>query len=146
MATSTFLSNATINITQGATTYDLSAESNSVSLMVGTDSLEATSFGDNGRVFTAGLQNVEVTITMFLAYGGTGATAEVEAALAEMVGKRSNIIISPSGSTESLTNPEYTITGAFLADFTPINSTVGELATVDVTFTGGTWARDVTAP
>jgi hypothetical protein len=146
MATSTFLSNATINITQGATTYDLSAESNSVSLMVGTDSLEATSFGDNGRVFTAGLQNVEVTITMFLAYGGTGATAEVEAALADMVGKRSNIIISPSGTTESLTNPEYTITGAFLADFTPINSTVGELATVDVTFTGGTWARDVTAP
>jgi hypothetical protein len=146
MATSTFLSNATINITQGATTYDLSAESNSVSLMVGTDSLEATSFGDNGRVFTAGLQNVEVTITMFLAYGGTGASAEVEAALAEMVGKRSNIIISPSGTTESLTNPEYTITGAFLADFTPINSTVGELATVDVTFTGGTWARDVTAP
>lgn len=146
MATSTFLSNATINITQGATTYDLSAESNSVSLMVGTDSLEATSFGDNGRVFTAGLQNVEVTITMFLAYGGTGANAEVEAALADMVGKRSNITISPSGTTESLTNPEYTITGAFLADFTPINSTVGELATVDVTFTGGTWARDVTAP
>jgi len=146
MATSTFLSNATINITQGATTYDLSAESNSVSLMVGTDSLEATSFGDNGRVFTAGLQNVEVTITMFLAYGGTGATAEVEAALADMVGKRSNIIISPSGTTESLTNPEYTITGAFLSDFTPINSTVGELATVDVTFTGGTWSRDVTAP
>jgi hypothetical protein len=146
MATSTFLSNATINITQGATTYDLSAESNSVSLMVGTDALEATSFGDNGRVFTAGLQNVEVTITMFLAYGGTGATAEVEAALAEMVGKRSNLIISPSGTTESLTNPEYTITGAFLSDFTPINSTVGELATVDVTFTGGTWARDTTAP
>ena len=146
MATSTFLSNATINITQGATTYDLSAESNSVSVMVGTDALEATSFGDTGRVFTAGLQNVEVTITMFLAYGGTGATAEVEAALADMVGKRSNITISPSGTTESLTNPEYTITGAFLADFTPINSTVGELATVDVTFTGGTWARDVTAP
>jgi hypothetical protein len=146
MATSTFLSNATINITQGATTYDLSAESNSVSVMVGTDALEATSFGDTGRVFTAGLQNVEVTITMFLAYGGTGATAEVEAALADMVGKRSNITISPSGTTESLTNPEYTITGAFLSDFTPINSTVGELATVDVTFTGGTWARDVTAP
>ena len=146
MATSTFLSNATINITQGATTYDLSAESNSVSVMVGTDALEATSFGDNGRVFTAGLQNVEVTITMFLAYGGTGATAEVEAALADMVGKRSNLTISPSGTTESASNPEYVITGAFLADFTPINSTVGELATVEVTFTGGTWVRDVTAP
>jgi hypothetical protein len=146
MATTTFLSNATINITQGATTYDLSAESNSVSVMVGVDALEATSFGDAGRVFTAGLQNVEVSITMFLAYGGSGATSEVETALAAMVGKSSTLVISPSGTTESASNPEYTITGAFLADFTPINSTVGELATVEVTFTGGTWARDITAP
>jgi hypothetical protein len=33
-----------------------------------------------------------------------------------------------------------------LADFTPISSTVGELATVEAVFTGGTWVRDVTAP
>jgi hypothetical protein len=108
--------------------------------------LEATSFGDAGRVFTAGLQSVEVSMTLFLAYGGTGATAEVEAALADMVGKTSNLTISPSGTTESASNPEYVITGAFLESFTPINSTVGELATVEITFTGGTWARDVTAP
>ena len=37
-----------------------------------------------------------------------------------------------------------TITNAMLANFTPINSTVGELATVQATFTGGTWARDIT--
>ena len=85
-------------------------------------------------------------MTLFLAYGGTGATAEVEAALAAMVGKNSILTISPSGTTESASNPEYVITGAFLESFTPINSTVGELATVEVTFTGGTWARDVTAP
>ena len=146
MATSTFLSNATINIQRGATTYDLSSEANSVSVMVGTDALEATSFGDTGRVYTAGLQQVEVSMTLFLAYGGTGATAEVEAALADMVGKNSILTISPSGTTESASNPEYVITNAFLESFTPINSTVGELATVEVTFTGGTWARDVTAP
>ena len=146
MATVTFLSNATINITQGATTYDLSAESNTCTVTVGTDALETTSFGDTGRTYTAGLQSVEVAITMFLAYGGSGATAEVETALAAMVGKSSTLVISPSGTTESASNPEYTITGAFLQSFTPINSTVGELAMVDVTFTGGTWARDITAP
>ncbi len=146
MATSTFLSNATINIQRGATTYDLSSEANAVSVMVGTDALEATSFGDTGRVYTAGLQQVEVSMTLFLAYGGTGATAEVEAALADMVGKNSILTISPSGTTESASNPEYVITNAFLESFTPINSTVGELATVEVTFTGGTWVRDVTAP
>jgi hypothetical protein len=33
-----------------------------------------------------------------------------------------------------------------LADFTPINSTVGEIATVTANFTNGSWARDVTSP
>jgi hypothetical protein len=31
-----------------------------------------------------------------------------------------------------------------LASFTPINGTVGELQTVELTFTGGTFARDIT--
>jgi hypothetical protein len=84
-----------------------------------------------------------VAITFFLSYGAT----EVEAILASCVGTGTTILtISPSGATESATNPEYVITNAMLASFTPINSTVGELATVEATFTGGTWVRDVTAP
>ena len=143
MATTTFLSNATINITQGMTTTDLSDQANAVSVMVGVDSLESTAFGDTGHLFTAGLQNVEVSMTLFLSYGAS----EVEAILNSCVGTgTTTLVISPSGTTESASNPEYTITNCMLSDFTPINSTVGELATVEVTFTGGTWARDVTAP
>ena len=142
----TFLSNATINITQGATTYDLSAEANQITLTIGNDALESTSFGDTGRTFVAGLQSVEVSMTLFLAYGGTGATSETEAALWAMVGKSSTLVISPSGTTESASNPEYTIQGAYLESFTPINSTVSELSTVECTWVGGTFARDVTAP
>jgi hypothetical protein len=140
MATTTFLGNCTINLTQGATTTDLSDQANAVSLMIGQDSLESTAFGDTGHRFTGGLQNVEVSMTLFLSYGA----AEVEAVLASCVGTgTTTLVISPSGTTESATNPEYTITNCMLSDFTPINSTVGELATVEVTFTGGTWARDV---
>jgi hypothetical protein len=147
MATTTFLSNATINITQGATTYDLSDQANACSLTVGFDSLEVTAFGDTGHKFAQGLQTVEVSITFFLSYGGTGATSEVETALAAIVGQgNTTLVISPSGTTESATNPEYTITNAMLASFTPINSTVGEMATVECSFVGGTWARDITAP
>ena len=147
MATTTFLSNATINITQGATTYDLSDQANACSLTVGVDSLESTAFGDTGHKFVAGLQTVEVAITFFLSYGGTGATSEVETALAAIVGQgNTTLVISPSGTTESASNPEYTITNCMLASFTPINSTVGELATVECSFVGGTWARDITAP
>jgi hypothetical protein len=146
MASTTFLSNATVNITQGATTYTkIGDNANQVTLTIGQDSLESTAFGDTGHRFVGGLQSVEVSIDFFLAYGGSGATAEVETALADMVGKGSTtLIISPSGTTESASNPEYTITNAMLESFTPINSTVGELATVTATFTGGTWVRDIT--
>jgi hypothetical protein len=140
MATTTFLSNATINITQGATTTDLSDQANAVSVMVGVDSLESTAFGDTGHRFTAGLQNVEVSMTLFLSYGA----AEVEAILASCVGTGTTVLtISPSGTTEGPANPEYVITNCMLADFTPISSTVGELATVEAVFTGGTWVRDI---
>lgn len=142
--TTTFLSNATVNLTQGATTYDLSDQCSSVTLTIGNDALEATAFTSSGsptgRAFVAGLQSVEVTLEMYLSYGNN----EVEAALAACVGKSSTLVISPSGTTESATNPEYTITGAYLESFTPINSTMGELATVSVSFTGGTWSRDNT--
>jgi hypothetical protein len=139
MATSTYLSNPTVLI--GA--VDCSDQCSSATLTVGYDSLESTAFGDTGHRFTGGLQSVEVAITFFLSYGAT----EVEAILASCVGTGTTILtISPSGATESATNPEYVITNAMLASFTPINSTVGELATVEATFTGGTWVRDVTTP
>ena len=141
MATSTFLSNATISITQGATTTDLSDQGNAVTITVGYDSLESTAFGDTGHRFTQGLQTVDVSIDFFLSYGAT----EVEAILNSCVGTGTTVLtISPSGTSESATNPEYVITNAMLASFTPINSTVGSLATVTAQFTGGTWVRDVT--
>lgn len=144
MATTTFLSNATVNLTQGMTSYDLSDQCSSVTLTVGNDALETTAFSSSGaptgRSYVAGLQQVEVSLEMFLSYG----SSEVEDALAACVGKSSTLVISPSGTTESATNPEYTITGAYLESFTPIASTIGELATLTVTFTGGTFARDIT--
>lgn len=145
MATTTFLSNATINITQGATTYDFSDQANQVAVTVGKDSLDATAFGDAGRRYVGGLSSVDVSMTLFLSYGGSGASSEVETAMAAIVGQgNTTLIISPSGTTESASNPEYTITNAMLASFTPVSATTGELSTCVLNFTGGTWARDIT--
>lgn len=142
MATTTFLSNATINITQGATTTDLSDQANSCTVTIGQDSLEVTAFGDGGHKFTGGLQTVEVSITFFLSYGAT----EVEAILASCVGQgNTTLTISPSGTSESASNPEFVISNCMLSSYTPISSTVGEIAQVETTWTGGTWVRDVTA-
>jgi hypothetical protein len=94
VATSTFLSNATINITQGATTTDLSDQANQVTLTIGVDPLESTAFGDTGHRFVSGLQSVDVSITFFLSYG----TTEVEGVLASCVGTgTTTLVISPSG-------------------------------------------------
>ena len=145
MATATFLSNATINITQGATTYDLSDQANQCTITIGSDPLEVTAFGDTGHKFVGGLQTVDVSIQFFLSYGGSGSTSEVETALAAMVGQgNTTLTISPSGTTESASNPEYVISNCMLANFTPINSMVGEIAQVTANFTGGTWVRDIT--
>lgn len=139
MATTTFLSNATVLI--GA--VDVSDQCKSVTLTVGFDPLETTAMGSTGHTFTQGLQSVEVTLTMFNSYGAS----EVEATLWDVVGDgTTTLVISPSGTTESASNPEYTITNAMLGGFTPINSTVGELSEVEVTFTGGTFARDIVSP
>jgi len=139
MATTTFLSNATVAI--GA--VDVSDQCQSVTLTTGFDQLETTAMGSNGRSYTKGLQSVDVTLTMFNSYGA----GEIEATLADVVGDDAvTLVISPSGTSESASNPEYTITGSFLASFTPLSSNVGELSMVNVTFTGGTFARDITPP
>ena len=137
MATTTYLSNPTVLI--GA--VDVSDQCKAATLTVGYDQLETTAFGDTGHRFTQGLQSVEVTLTLFNSYG----TGEIEATLYAAVGAgNTTLVLSPSGTSESASNPEYTITNAFLPTFTPINSAVGELSTVNVTFQGGTFARDIT--
>jgi hypothetical protein len=149
MATQTFLSNATVNITQGATTWDVSDQCSAVTLTVGNEPLESTAFSSSGaptgRSYVPGLQSVEVSLTMYLSYGATAAPdTEIETVLAACVGKSSTLVISPSGTTEGVSNPEYTIQGCFLESFTPINSNISELATVETTWVGGTFARDIT--
>ena len=141
MSTTTFLSNATVSITQGASTFDVSEQCSALSLTVGRAELDATVFGDTGTRMVGGLQSVEVSMTLFLSYGA----GEVEDMLSKVVGQgTTTLVISPSGTTESASNPEYTILNAMCPSASVINSTVGELATVELTFTSGTWTRDIT--
>jgi hypothetical protein len=104
------------------------------------EALENTSFGSTSRTYTAGLFSNELTLTLFQGYG----TTEVETYLNTLFGVASTIVVSPSGTTESASNPEYTLTGCYLETVTPINTTVGELSVVEAVFKGGTYARDVT--
>ena len=134
-----YLSNPTVLIG----TVDVTQNTNSATLEIGYDQLESTSFGDTGHRFVSGLQMVNVTLTLFNNYGA----GEVEATLFDAVGDgTTTLVISPAGTTESASNPEYTITNSMMSSFTPIIATVGELSQVSVTFTGGTWVRDIVSP
>jgi hypothetical protein len=132
-----YLSNPSVTI--GG--VDVTQNTSAASLEIGYDSLESTTFGDTGHRFVSGLQMVNVTLTMFMNYG----TGEIEATLFDQVGDgTTTLIIAPATGAESATNPVYTISNAMLSSFTPIVTTVAELSQVNVTYTGGTWVRDIT--
>jgi len=142
MATATFLSGATCNITPtGGSAIDVSDQLSKCEVMVGFDILDNTSLADTGHQGTNGLQSVAVNLDLFLSYG----VGEVETLLAAIVAAGScTIVVSPSGLVESASNPEYTITTTTLDSAAPvIMSSVGTLAVASISFSNGTWVRDI---
>ena len=140
MATSTYLSNP--NVLFGA--VDLSDQCTSVQLNYTVEALESTAFGGTARVYTAGLQSNELTITMYASY----AASESYATLSTLVGTQiATIIVSPAApstpGTYSATNPGFTISGGYLETLPVMNASLGTLATMDIVIRGGTYTVDV---
>jgi hypothetical protein len=143
VATSTYLTNPTVNLapTTGGAQVDLTDQCRSATITLGVDSLESTAFGDTGHRFVPGLQTVSVELEMYLSYGA----GEVEATLFANLGTgTTELTISPSGTSESASNPEFVISNMQLVDYTPITGAVGELSMVTASFIGGTYVRDIT--
>ena len=143
MATSTYLTNPTVNLapTTGGAKVDLTDQCRSATVTLGVDSLESTAFGDAGHRFVPGLQTVAVELEMYLSYGA----GEVEATLFANLGTgTTELTISPAGTSEGPSNPEYTIINMQLVDYTPITGAVGELSMITASFIGGTYTRDIT--
>ena len=137
MATTTYLSQpAVLTIA----TVDLVDQASSVSLTLGSTPLTSTAFGDLGERMVPGLQTVEGTITLYMSYGAT----EVESVIYCEVGQGDTVIVVKKDSgAVAADNPEWTITNTMIANY-PITYTVGELQVMEVSFSGGTWVRDVT--
>ena len=137
MATTTYLSQpAELKIA----TVDLTDQASSVTLTLGNNPLTSTAFGDTGERMVAGLQTVEGTITLYVSYGA----AEVEGVIAGEVGQGDTVIVvKKDAGAISASNPEWTISNTMIANY-PITYTVGELQVMEVSFSGGTWLRDIT--
>ena len=138
MATSTILSNPKVTIA----TVDLSDQTTAATLTRTVEALEDTAFGSTARTYTGGLENNELTVTMYMSYAAT----ETYATLAPLVGTKCTVIVKPTTAVDSATNPAFILTGTYLESLPVINASLGELQTVDLTFTGGLYSADTTNP
>ena len=141
MPTSTYLSNP--DVLFGA--VNLSDQCTSVQLNQTVEALESTAFGGTARVFTAGLANNELTITMYASY----AASESYATLSTLVGTQiATITVSPAAPTTpgtySATNPGFVLSGGYLETLPLMNASLGTLATMDIVVRGGVLTVDVT--
>jgi len=136
MATSTILSNPKVTI--GGT--DLSGWSTSATLTKTVTALNDTVFGNTANTFTAGLEDNELTVTLFLSYEA----AATYATLAPLVGTKLVVIVKPTTGADSSTNPGFTLTNTYLESLPVISASLGELQSIDLTFMGGVYSADVT--
>jgi hypothetical protein len=136
MSTSTYLSNPVVTVN----TVDLTNQCTAATLTRTVEALDATAFGDTSRKFTGGLQNNELTLTLLMSY----ASAETYATLKSLVGTTTTVRVQPAAPPDSATNPGLVLTGAYLENLPVLNASLGELSTIDVTFTGGVFSEDVT--
>ena len=116
---------------------NLSTSLNSVELSLEADSLETTSFGGDWRTRISGLKTGSVTLN-FMQDFGAGA---VDATLYPLFGTQATVVIKPTSGSVTSTNPSYTFL-ANCSQYTPYSSSVGDIATLSVTWeTSGTVTR-----
>ena len=132
---STYLSNPSITINA----VDLSDQCTSAVINYVAEQLENTTFSNTSRSFTSGLFSNTVTVTLYQSYAAT----ETEASIYSLVGTTTTLVLKPTSSAVGATNPSYTLTGAYLSAHTPINASLGELSTIDLTFSGGVLTKAV---
>lgn len=115
------------DITIGGT--DFSASLAAVTLDVSADEQETTAFGATFRSRIGGLKDASVSLDFHQDFGA----ASVDATLFPLIGGTAEIVIKPTSSSASATNPSYTFT-ALVTQYQPFASNVGDLATLSVTW------------
>ena len=116
---------------------NLSTNLNSVELALESDDLETTAFGGTFRERIGGLKTGSLTLQFMQDFGASS----VDATLFPLFNTLATVVITPTSSTVSATNPSYT--AVCLANaYTPANAAVGDLATFSITWpTSGTVVR-----
>jgi len=107
----------------------LSDHISSITIDTKDDIVETTAFGSSAKTRVAGLQDNSVTLDFMQDF----ASANVEATIYPLIGTTTTIVVQPTSSAASTTNPTYTFS-ALVSEWTPLKGTIGSLATASVTW------------
>ena len=110
-------------------TTDLSDYISSITLNSTFDIVETTAFGNTAKTRVAGLADNSVTFEFHQDY----ATSAVEQTIYPLLGTAVSVVAKPVAGTTTTINPQYTFS-TLVSEWTPLNGSVGELATASVTW------------
>ena len=100
-----------------------------VTLEITSAEQEVTAFGDEFVQRIGGLKDASISIDFHQDFGASS----VDATLFPLLGTNATVVITPTSGSVSATNPSYT--GTFLvSSYQPVASSVGDLATLSVTW------------
>ncbi len=110
---------------------NLSDHVSSVEVNFVKDEVETTNFSGQGRERVAGLKDDSFVVTFQQDY----AVGEVNATLSPLYSNENEftVIVKPTASAVSATNPSYTAT-CILLEYQPLSGSVGDLSETEVTF------------
>ena len=101
----------------------------SVELPIEIDEQETTAFGSEWRTRIAGLKSGSITLEFHQDF----AAGALDSILWPLLGTNATVTVVPTSGTVNSSNPSYS--GTFLVtQYTPYASTVGDLATVSVSW------------
>ena len=130
MATSVFLSNLSALTVNSVSLVDQCTGISFVNLK---ESLDVTTLADTSRVNKGGLFNNEVTMTLFQSY----IASETYATLAALVGTQTTVVATV---IDGAVTKVFTLANCYLESMPVISASLGEMSTIDITFTGGSYS------
>lgn len=108
---------------------DFSTSLASVELPIEVEEQDTTAFGAEFRTRIAGLKTGSITLEFHQDFGA----AAIDSVLYPLLGTNATVTVSPTSATVSASNP--TFSGEFLVtQYSPFSSTIGDLATLSVTW------------
>lgn len=104
----------------------------SVTISESADVVETTAFSNTAKTRVAGLLDNSVTLEFHQDFAASSVEATINGT-SSLVGTVTAIVVTPTSSAVGATNPSYSF-NALIAEWTPLNGSVGELSTASVTW------------